>query len=342
MTALKADGVERFLRQPDASRPFVLIYGPDLGLVSERSRLLATAAVDDLNDPFAVIRLDGDTLASDPARLADEVGTLPMFGGRRLIWVRAGDRPFTQALEAALSIEARDCMVLIEAGDLKKTQPVRALAEKSPRFAAIACYSDGVGDLRALIASETRDAGLEIDRDAVDLLLLSLGGDRAASRAEIRKLCLYAMGTPRITAADVEAVSGDAAAIGLDAIIDAAAGGDRATLDRLLAKAAAAGVAIPQILSAMSRHLMTLHKARVAVERGLAIGQAVDRIEPKVFYKRRDLMERQLRLWSAAKLERMIQRVATATFETRVKAALADAIVNRTLMAIAVAAQPSR
>ena len=44
---------------------------------------LAVLNVDDVADPFALVRLDGDTLTSDPARLVDEATTMPLFGGRR-------------------------------------------------------------------------------------------------------------------------------------------------------------------------------------------------------------------------------------------------------------------
>ena len=50
------------------------------------------AAVDDPTDPFSLIRIDGDDLSANPFRLVEEANTIPMFGGRRAIWVRAGGR----------------------------------------------------------------------------------------------------------------------------------------------------------------------------------------------------------------------------------------------------------
>ena len=46
----------------------MLVFGPDAGLVSERVDALVRASVDDPDDPFSLVRLDGDALASDPAR----------------------------------------------------------------------------------------------------------------------------------------------------------------------------------------------------------------------------------------------------------------------------------
>ena len=42
--------------------PIILLYGPDAGLVRERADALLASAVDDPNDPFSLVRLDGDEL----------------------------------------------------------------------------------------------------------------------------------------------------------------------------------------------------------------------------------------------------------------------------------------
>ena len=70
-----------------------------------------------------------------------------------------------------------------------------------------------------------RDAELTIAPDARAALVALLGGDRLASRSEIRKLALYAHGKDRVELADVMAVVADASALALDGVLDAAFAG---------------------------------------------------------------------------------------------------------------------
>ena len=84
----------------------ILVYGPDTGLVFERAKRLAESFVTDPSDPFALVKIDGDTLASDAGRLVDEAGTVGLFGGQRSIWVRAGSRNYAPAV--GRGIEGRD------------------------------------------------------------------------------------------------------------------------------------------------------------------------------------------------------------------------------------------
>src|SRR6201999_1602903 len=99
MIALRGRDIDTYLARPDTGRPIVLLYGPDAGLVRERADALIASAADVPNDPVSLVRRDGDELAGEPSRLVDEALTVPLFGGRRAIRVRAGARRFESAID---------------------------------------------------------------------------------------------------------------------------------------------------------------------------------------------------------------------------------------------------
>ncbi len=156
---------------------------------------------------------------------------MPLFGGRRAVWVKAGSRNFAAAVEAVVASPPTDCRIVIEAGDLRRTAPVRAICEKAKCAAVLPCYADTERDLIRLVDDEMREARLTIAPDARAALVSLIGGDRQASRSEIRKLALYAHGKDRVTLDDVVAVVADASALALDGVVDAAFAG-RAARDR--------------------------------------------------------------------------------------------------------------
>src|ERR1700730_6234487 len=146
MAALRGAALDAFLARPDPARPVILVFGPDAGLVAERPRALIECSVDDVHDPFLLVRLDGDDLAADPARLVDEVNTLPLFGGRRAIMIKAGARDFTRSIEMLAGVAPRACRIVIEAGDLKPSASLRLLCERAANMAALPCYADSERD----------------------------------------------------------------------------------------------------------------------------------------------------------------------------------------------------
>ena len=243
MVAVKPADVDAFVARPDPARPVVLVFGPDTGLVSERVNAIVKASVDDINDPFALARLDGEALAAEPSRLVEEAQTMPLFGGRRAIWVKAGSRNIAAAVETLLGAPLAKCRVVIESGDLRRNAPLRALCERAKNAAALPCYADSERDRARLIDDEMRAAGLSLKPEARALLIPLLGGDRAASRNEIRKLTLYAQGRGQVGVEDVTAVVSDASALALEDIVDAAFAGRPAEVEAQLAKARTAGTA---------------------------------------------------------------------------------------------------
>jgi DNA polymerase-3 subunit delta len=339
MVALKTNEADSFIARPDPARPIVLIYGPDAGLVRERAEALIRVSVDNPNDVFSVIRIDGEDLSGNPYRLVEEANTIPMFGGRRALWVKAGSRNIASAVEAVINASSPDCRVVIEAGELRRTSPLRTICEKARNAVAIACYSDGERDIARVIDDELGKAGLAIAPDARAALLPFLGGDRQATRGELQKLALYVHGRGRVTIEDVMAVVADASAVALDNVIDAAFAGKPAEVEAHFARARGEGTAPGAIVSAALRHLVSLHRMRIAVDDGQSPAGAVEGARPPIHFSRKPAIETALRGWTSARLADAMQALADALLQTRLQSNLAEAIAQRALMTLATAAR---
>ncbi len=339
MVALRGREIDTFLAKPDPHRPIILLYGPDAGLVRERADALMASAVDDPNDPFSLIRLDGDELASEPSRLVDEAMTIPLFGGRRAIRIRAGGKSFASGIETLAEMNPKDCLVVIEAGELRPDSPLRKACERAKTVVAIACYPDTERDLARLIDEELRAFDLRIAPDARAALVLLLGGDRQASRNEIRKLALYARGDREVTLDHVAAIVTDASALALDAIVDGAFAGRPAEVETAFAKAMSAGTYPGAIIAAAQRQAAQLHKARLSVEEGMSVTAAAESGFPRLHFSRKGVVETALQNSNAERLVKIIALLADAAFDMRKQSDLAAPIAQRALLSIAVNAR---
>jgi DNA polymerase III subunit delta len=341
MVAVKADDVEGTLKRANLSAPVLLLYGPDAGLVAERARSLAERAVDDPGDPFQLIRLDGDAIAADRARLADEASTIGLFGARRAIWIKPTSRNIAPAVEAALAVPLQDTTVVIEAGDLAKSSPLRTLCEKSPKALALPCYPDSDRDLGAVVDESLRAAGLTIARDARIALLASLGGDRLATRGELLKLALYAHGRREVTLDDVDAVVSDVSSLALDSVVDGAFGGDFLAVDEGFQRLMAEGAAPSALLGALLRHALALLAARTDVEGGRNIAEVAGSWRG-LHFRRKPAVERQLAAWRSPALMKVVDKLQAAILTSRRAADLGAALAGRTLLDIAGEARGAR
>jgi DNA polymerase III subunit delta len=334
MVAVKAGEVAAALRRPDPRAGVYLFYGPDTGLMAERARLVAERSVEDPTDPFQLIRIDGDALIADPARLSDEAGTIGLFGGRRVIWVRATARNIAPAVEPVLDAPLQDTVIVIEGGDLARSAPLRTLCERSPRALALPCYPDEGRGLGEVVDGALREAGLEIGRDARAVLLASLGGDRLASRAELAKLTLYAHGAREITVDDIDAILSDVSGLALDSVIDAAFAGDLAGLDNGSRRLAAEGMHPSVVLGAALRHAMALLPARIEVEGGRS-AETVAEAWRGLHFRRKPFVKQHLQRWTSTTVKAAIERLQASLLDTRRLSDLGDVIVARVLLDLA-------
>ena len=335
MVAIKSHEADRFLDRDVAGFSVFLVFGADSGLVSERVRRLLRRLVDDPADPFQLVRLSGDEVAKDPARLLDEAGTVPLFGGKRAVHVDAGSKPIAQAVEPLFALRGF-APVLVEAGALKKDAPLRKAVERSKFAAGIECFPDEERDVLRLIDDEIAAAGLTITDEARVMLASLLGADRLASRAELAKLVLFSHGQGTVTADQVEGIVTDASTVATDALIDAAFTGNLPLLDVSFRKCVTSNTEAGTVLGAAARHAHWLHRAKLDVENGGSAEAILSQLARYgISFKRKDAIGRQLRNASPDVLLRGAARLAEAVGQARRHPDLAQSLASRALWSVA-------
>jgi DNA polymerase-3 subunit delta len=226
--------------------------------------------------------------------------------------------------------------VLIEAGALKRDHPLRKLFEKERGAAAIECAPDSGGEVQRLINEELKGAGLALDDDARETLVALLGEDRLSTRSEIGKLVLAAHGRQRITLEDVEALVCDASATAHDDAVLQAFSGELNSLPGAFERLMATGGEPSVMLAAALRYAVALHRARLAIDSGQSIDQAMGLVfRSGLGFGRRGLIEKHLRNWSREKLFRAIRALADLIGRTRREQRIGAALAERALLSIA-------
>lgn len=338
MVAVKAHQAASFLKAPDPRLAAVLFYGPDAGLVAERGQTLARAIAARETPPGEILRFDDADLEDDAERLGVELRTLPMFGGRNVVRASAGRRISAAALKPLVEEGPLAGFLIVEAGNLRPDDALRALFEKAPNAAAVACFPDEAHDLETVVREVLGAAKLAITPEARDVLLSRLGADRALTRGELEKLALYAHGRRTIEVEDVEAIVGDASELALDKIPLAAAAGEAsralAEFDRTLAS----GESPQTVMLALERHFQRLHRIRAEVEKGRALEDVLRQQRPPLHFKQRDAIAAQCRRWTLRRLSQALAGIAASIKATR-NGGPEEALAQRLILDLATAAR---
>lgn len=339
MTAIKTYQADQFLKTLDSRYRAILVYGPDSGAVAERARTAARRLAAISEPTGEILRIEDADLEQSPDRLLVETQTIPMFGGPKVVHTRASRRVNADALRPLLEEGALAGALVVEAENLRTTDALRQLFEKSPRAAAIACFPDEARDIETIVRDTLQEASASITREARQMLVSRLGADRAMTRGELEKLVLYARGKTQIEVDDVEAIVGDASELAIDKVVFATATGEA---DRALAeydRVVTSGSNPQSVIAALQWHFQRLHRLRTAVESGGSLDQVVRQFRPPLPPKVRQALEAQCRLWPASKLVGALSQIAESLKRARLNDALESAMTERLILDLARAAK---
>ena len=328
-----------FVRNPQSGIRGVLLYGPDAGLIRERSQTVVGTVVEEVSDPFRVAELEAVQLRVEPARLWDEVAALALGGGRRVVRIREAGDGTASLLKEFLAGALGDALVVVEAGELGTRSSLRRVFEESDAGASVPCYQDeGVAlddVLRETLASEE----ISLSAEARAFLREHLGADRLVTRQELGKLALYVGAGARAELDDVAAVIGDSGRQSVEDVVYAAADGQYAELEQALSRAYLDGTSPVTLLRAVARHMQRLLSVNAGIARGETADHAIRDLRPRVFFKLVDRFRAQVGLWTREGLWAVLDKAIQAEMRCKSTGIPAGTVCHRAMTEIAAAAR---
>jgi len=311
--------IRRFLDKPDKAIGAVLLYGPNESFVHEAAQTLARWAVGKSDDPYAITKLSDSEIKSDPARLSDALSAQSLLGGPTVVWARIDGKGADAAIVDVLAAYERGeplGYLIVEAGDLGSTAELVKKFTAAKNGAVIAFYEETEAERAQHARTLAKDLKIEFERDAEETFLALLPPDRGLAAREIEKLALYASGLGRkVGSEDLEALMASEAESALDAASLAAAQGKAAQAVEALSRIE--GLSGVSALRALLRRMHQLRDARLLIDAGASPTDAVAKLRPPVFWKERDAVAAQARLWTAKKLNAAYDVLWTAELRSK-------------------------
>lgn len=327
--------IEKALDAPPADIRLFLLHGPDEAGSAALAKRLERA----MGPQAERIDLDATTLRDDPARLTDEAASFSMFGDKRWVRIAALGDDCMPAVTALLEANAAGNPVLAFGGALKGTSKLLKLVLDSPMAMAFASYQPDAREAEQIAVGLAREGGLRLASDLARRVADLANGDRALMAGEIEKLILYLDAAPDrpcdATAEALDALSADNPDSDAAPLVNAVLGGDLRAMNRELARLAEAGTAMAAVLRPLLTRAMLLANIRADFDDSGRLEGAVEKAGKQVFWKEKGVVTRQVRLWDATGIARVIQRLSQAERASRSGRGTGDLLVRHELLTIA-------
>jgi DNA polymerase-3 subunit delta len=305
--------IDGFLAAPAREHSAALIFGADGGLVRERAGKIVKAFLGkDAGDQFAKIEFSESEIIADPSKLSDELSAFSMMSPRRVIIIRDAGNKLNKIVESASEFFNKDTYLILTADELDSKSSLRAFCEKSPKFAAFACYKDEMRDVQSVIRAKFDEAGIRAEREVVDYLASQLGSDRYVTYQELEKVILYAGEEKKISLHEAESLVDYNQETKLDDLINAVADKNLAALEKNLTQNIREGVSPILYLRALQRYFGRLYDIRAKMAGGQSADMVVAGLRPPVFFKQAPILTRHASNWSAENIVKALKILISA------------------------------
>lgn len=321
---LSGEKAATYLARPDPARPGLLIFGADPMRVAMKRQQAVLALIGPKGDSeMRLTRIPAADLRGAPALLNDAVKAQGFFPGQRAVLVEDATQYTADTLAAALADwRTGDAVVVVTAGDLKKTSPVRKLFEKHPAAVTIAVY-DNPPTPREIDAELARAGLSDVASDGRQALVaLAHTLDPGDFRQTLEKVTLYKLGddTP-LDARDVTACAPVSTEAAQDDLLEAVATWQAGRIGPLISRLQGQGVTAVTLSIGAARYFRTLH--------GIATGA-------RVWHPRAQQMQGQARDWGLSRLETALHLLTDTDLALRSSAKAPQmALMERTLIRLA-------
>ena len=125
----------------------IVLYGTDEGeinyVLSQLKQILNSS-----KEPVNFLTITKENLKKTPFLATDEANTPSLITGRRILIIQDDAVFSVNALTHFLQNKQTNALLIIQAGNLTKSNALRLEAEKNPGILAISCYQPSVQDIQ--------------------------------------------------------------------------------------------------------------------------------------------------------------------------------------------------
>ncbi len=282
---------EQFFKNLSHKYRAILLYGQDDATINEYKTKLSNYFVAD-KDPFRLMNYHEDKLITEPNLLFDEVCAMSFSSGDRLIIIENATDAIAKIVKDFLNEPIGEGFILMIGGNLmpNKSHLVQAM-EKSPHSLSCRFFQDNERDVMKIIDDAMAQHQIKIESAARFFLAQELGNNRAITRMEVEKCCLFAFESKRLSYDDVVKLVGSGEAT-IDSLIEALYMGNFAQTESALFYLAQSKVEPIVIIRSVLSNLNKLEKLAVLCDNGEDFKDACKKLA--IFWKSEAMMKKAL------------------------------------------------
>ena len=283
-----------------------LIYGNNEGIK------------EDIINKYYLNNFDGDVLKyeeqeilSNKDEFISSLLTKSLFDNKKLIIIsRATDKLFVLFSEF-LEREISDIQIIIKSSTLEKKSKLRSIFEKEKQMICTPVYEDDTRSLNFYIQNFLRENKLNLSQEIKNLLIERSKGDRINLKNELSKLKNLSISKKTLNVEDVIKLSNIAENYTVFELSDNYLSRNSKKVSNILNENNYSSEDCILIIRTILNKSKRLLKIRSEIDNNKNIDQVLSNFRPPIFWKEKDVIKRQVKLWSTKDIKELIFKISS-------------------------------
>ena len=281
-----------------------LIYGENEGLKEDN--------IQDFISKYSkesIIKYNEKEIQTNLESFYNSILSQSFFDTKKLIIIREVTDKFKDEIEIILSKNISDVRLVLISKILDKKSKLRNLFEKDKKLICIPVYRDDHKTLLNIASNFFRQKKIVISNESLNLIIERSSEDRKNLKNELIKIENFVGNKRKVDASDLIKLTNLAENHSINKVIDLTlAKNTKQTLKTLNDN-----ILSPEDVIIIIRTFLSKSKRLLKLTEELEINKNIDQVissyKPPVFWKEKDLVKKQMNLWSKDKVKILIKNI---------------------------------
>jgi DNA polymerase-3 subunit delta len=300
---------------------FVLLHGPNYGLVNQLYNNVLNKLSIDINDPFNVSKINTQKMLDDASILSDELSTYSLMLNKRIVLLDLSNISFNKKIIDSIILSTKtqtnESLLIIKADNLGNKNELVKFINNANHGILVPCYEEDINQIKAKLSNILREFNLKFSDSFLLNLSSKFSNDSSINTMELEKLRNFLSDNETTNETQLLELITDNSATSINKVINFCAIGDVKNALFFFNKTLDASVSCIIIIRALIKHFKLIEKIQYEVQLGNHIDNVMKNIRPPIFFKDQPAIIFQSNFWNLEKINILLKRFVDTEIKSK-------------------------
>ena len=299
-----------------------LFYGPNTDLIEEMIKETKTSYSEN------IYKYNESEILSDEDTFIVNLFNKSFFENEKLIIINYVSDKILEIIKDIVDKKDKSFKIILKAGILEKKSKLRNFFEKSDDLIIAAFYEDNHQTLLNLTQNFFKDNKIKISSQNINFILEKTKGSRLSLKNELKKIENFSHSKSLVEFKDIIKLINPAENYKVSELTDQCLAQNRNKTINILNENNSSIEENILILKSFLYKLKRLKILKKEIEEEKNQDQVISSYRPPIFWKDKDLIKKQLKIWSSNEIKLLIKKINNLELIIKKNSQLSNQIIN--------------